>query len=398
MRDSQSPIDLKVELDRCVKCGLCLPECPTYRLETNENESPRGRLALIEALVDGRLEPTDVKLQRHLDSCLLCRRCEPACPSGVEFGKIMDQARAEWVTAQPRQRLARLVENPKLLRAATLLARLAPAWLTRPLPALGRAHRLARALYAEAPPASGTHPSLIQPSRGRVGLFAGCATAAQQGSALNAALWLLRHAGFDVVVPADAGCCGALAAHAGDTSRARTLAVRNQQAFDTHLDAVVSIASGCGTHLAIAAPGLTAPHADICQFLLTHDCIHRDALQPRQQRVLLHTPCSVENVYRGGSWAETLLKMIPGLSVERFGEVGQCCGSAGDYLLRHPAAAERLRQPLLDAFADSDADVLLTTNIGCAMHIAAGLVERRQRAEVLHPVELLARQRVGIAN
>lgn len=388
----QSPADLKVELDRCVKCGLCLPDCPTYRLETNENESPRGRLALIEGLVNGRLKATDSALQRHLDSCLLCRRCERVCPSGVAYGAIFDNARSVLAAHRPRSRLAALVEHPNMLRSATLAARIVPTWLTGPFPALQRIHRLGRALYAEPPPAPGTYPAIGQSARGRVGLFSGCATAAQQGGALLAARVLLQHAGFEVQVPAGAACCGALAAHAGDQPRARALAARNRQAFDASLDAVVSIASGCGIHLDVAEPALAAPHTDICRFLVQSGGLSSAELQPRAQRVLLHTPCSVENVYRGKHWPTALLSRVPELDVVPIGAAGECCGSAGDYLLRHAATAARLREPLLDAAADSGADVLLTTNVGCAMHIAAGLAGRRHRIEVLHPVELLARQ------
>jgi glycolate oxidase iron-sulfur subunit len=116
--------------------------------------------------------------------------------------------------------------------------------------------------------------------------------------------------------------------------------------------------------------------------------------QPRHQTVALHTPCSVENVYRGADWARSLLGWVPELQVVSVGETGQCCGSAGDYALRHAETGERLRAPVLDATIDSGADVLLTSNVGCAMHLAAGLAQGRHAIEVLHPVELLARQLV----
>ena len=223
-------------------------------------------------------------------------------------------------------------------------------------------------------------------------LFTGCATSAQQGGALVAALRLLVHAGFEVVVPQTAGCCGALARHAGDSAAADRLAERNRAAFAGELDAVVSVASGCGAHLADYAPALPAPHQDICQFLLQQSALGRREFAPRRQHVLLHTPCSMENVLHGARWARDLLGLVPRLMVTPVGAVGQCCGSAGDYLLRHPETADKFRDQLLADVLDTDADVLLTSNVGCAIHLAAGIAMLRQPVEVLHPVELLARQ------
>ena len=387
-----SPVNLKVDVDRCVKCGLCLPDCPTYRLSGSENESPRGRVALIEGVLQGGLDPADDAVRRHLDSCLLCRSCERGCPSGVPYGRILDEARAAWL---PRARPAwytRLVEHPTALRAATLGAKMVPRWVTRPAAPFYRLHLLARALHAESPPAPGHYPAERSPARGRVGLFLGCATRAQQGSALQAAVFLLNRLGFDVIVPSRATCCGALAAHRGDREHAERLAEQNRNAYGEGLDAVISVASGCGIHLDACTPGLRAPHRDVCRFLIESGGLSSDHLAPRAQRAALHTPCSVANVYRGGPWAFDLLTMVPGLSVTRIGGDGGCCGAAGDYLMRHPATAERLRQPLLDQALDDGADVVLTSNVGCAMHLAAGLLERRSQMEVLHPVELLARQ------
>lgn len=390
MPEYQPPEKLALAVDRCVKCGLCLPECPTFRVSNIESASPRGRLALIEGLIDHALAPED-PVRRHLDSCLLCRRCERICPSGVAFGAIMDEARARLVPPVRPPWYRSLVDRPARLRAATLLARLAPPWLTRPVPHLHRQHRLARALYAEAPPRPGRYPPGVK-ARGRVGLFTGCATSAQQGGALVAALRLLVHAGFEVVVPQTAGCCGALARHAGDSAAADRLAEHNRAAFAGELDAVVSIASGCGAHLADYAPALPAPHQDICQFLLQQGALDRSDFAPRQQHVLLHTPCTLENVLHGARWAADLLALVPSLVVTQVGTPGQCCGSAGDYLLRHPETADQLRDQLLADVLDSDADVLLTGNVGCAIHLAAGIAMLRQSVEVLHPVELLARQ------
>ncbi len=389
-----APQDLKslqAELDRCVKCGMCLAECPTYRLEAQENESPRGRLALIEGLIAGRLQ-ADRPLTTHLDHCLGCRRCERVCPSQVRYGYLLDRARA----LLPDGRAPRwhgLVQKPSLMRLGTGLARALPTRLSAGLGTLHRLHELAVSLgNPAAAPAPGAYPARSDSTRGRVGLFGGCAVSVQQGGALHAALRLLQYAGYGVSIPAQDLCCGALSQHAGKPGKASAEAAQIRHAFDGDVDAVVSLASGCGIHIDSYQPPLRAGHLDICRFLLQHGGLTRDDFLPLRTRAYLHTPCSVENVYRGGDWAKKLLALIPELDVVPIGEAGQCCGAAGDYMLRYPERADRLRRPLLDDLPDQTGVILLTSNVGCAMHLAAGLRERDADTEVLHPVELLARQ------
>lgn len=380
------------EADRCVKCGMCLPECPTYRLAGDESESPRGRIALIEGLVNGALD-VDASSVAHLDSCLLCRRCERVCPSQVRYGFLMDRVRERLPGNKPGL-LSRTIQHPRLYRLATRTARAVPMPLSRPLGPLHLAHRLAQALHEARPaPGPGDYDALTTPTVGRVGLFAGCATAAQQGGALQDALRMLRTAGYTVEIPEAAGCCGALAAHHGDHPEAQRMAGRNRAAFDPGLDAIVSIASGCGIHLDDYKPALAAPHFDVCRFLVEAGTLGPAGFRPLPARVLLHTPCSVENVYRGARWARDLLSLIPDIEILDVGEPGQCCGSAGDYMLRHPKTAARLREPIIDQAQNVGAGILVTSNIGCALHIAEGLA-RDTGIQVMHPVQLLARQLV----
>ena len=394
MNDPSLNQALQLELDRCVKCGMCLPECPTYRLETNENASPRGRLALIEGLISGRLE-ADEALVHHLDLCLACRRCERVCPSQVRYGHLIDAARAR-LPRPGGQALTKITQHAFLQRVATLVARALPPSLSRPLPALHWPHRLVRALPAgPANPSSGEHPPLRGRTRGKVGLFVGCLGATQQGAVLAAALRLLRHAGYTVELPANAVCCGALGLHAGNAEDARRLADRNRVAFDLDLDAVVSIASGCGVQLDEYAPRLPAPHVDICRFLIDQAGFEQADFQPLPLSVALHIPCSVENVYRGAAWSKQVLGLIPELRLEPISEPGQCCGAAGDYMLRHPEVAKRLRRPIVDQVLSGGHQVFATSNVGCAMHLADGLRARGAAVEVVHPIELLARQLCG---
>ena len=378
MRDPEAPKSIKEELDRCVKCGMCLAECPTYRLEADENESPRGRLALIEGLVQGHLTG-DGPLIAHLDHCLGCRRCERICPSEVRYGHLIDQAR-EMLSGGNGSRWAGLIQNRSLLRLGTRLAQAVPTAFSAPLGGIHRLHGMARALgNTVTAPTPGEYPAPSNKPRGRVGLFLGCASAAQQGGALQAALQMLQHAGYSVSIPAASPCCGALSQHAGDPETAARLASENRDAFDEKLDRVLSIASGCGIHIDSYQPAMASGHQDICRFLLECGNLSTADFAPFPNRIFLHTPCSVENVYRGGNWARGLLALIPDLEIAAAGEAGQCCGAAGDYMLRYPEIAARLREPILDELRSDSSLILLTSNVGCAMHLAHGLRNRWQR-------------------
>ncbi len=364
------------EADRCVKCGLCLPHCPTYRLYADESESPRGRIALAEALLRGQLDP-DPALQGHLDRCLLCRACEANCPSGVRYAALLDVARAR-LPAPRGEALMPSVDGP-WLGAATRAARL--------LHLPGLRGRLARALPASgAAPAPGVHPP-DGPARGRIGLLLGCVTRTQQPEALRAAIRVLNRLDYEVAVPAGQGCCGALAAHQGDPETAQRQVEANRAAFQG-LDGVVAIASGCSLQLAetLSDP---APQ-DITTFLA--EALRDRPLTFRRPEgpVALHVACSLANGLDG---TRALLELIGRLDaeVELLGEPGSCCGAAGTHLLTQRAQAERLRAPLLARLRTLRPRYLLSANIGCALHLAEGAMTEGIEVDVLHPVELMAR-------
>lgn len=393
MHSSEDDAALRRELDRCVKCGLCLPECPTYRLTADEGESPRGRLALIEGLLDGRLTG-DEALRRHIDSCLTCRRCERVCPSKVPYGRLIDAARAS-LPGTAGRRLAGVVQKPTVQRLAAGLSRAVPTFVSRPVARIHALHRAAEALPDPRPaPAAGVYASTGGPARGRIGLFSGCTGAAWQPAALHAAMHLIRRAGFEVLVTGQHSCCGALAAHAGDAAAAQTAAARTRAVFDDGLDGIVSIASGCGIHLDSYQPPLTSAHRDVCRFLAEEGGYVSTDFETSDLKVAVHVPCSVENVYRGSRWATDLLRLLPGIELTALGTAGQCCGAAGDHMLRAPQRAAQLREPLMTELFGSDTDVLVSSNIGCALHLAAGLRGRDSPMRVMHPVELLSQQLV----
>lgn len=393
-------------------CGLCAPHCPTYRLSGSELESPRGRLSLMNGVWQGRLE-AEPAVQEHLDSCLLCRSCEAICPSQVPFGRIMDATRerlAEQSLAPPRGKLANLgmslLTHPARRRAAAWLA-----WLYQ----VSGAQRVARTLHLLKNPTlrrlEGLLPGKVTPSKldrhyrpsstraagGAVSLFTGCLGSALDRSTVNSAITLLNAADYTVHIPRDQTCCGALHLHSGETSAARALAQANVRAFtDAGRHPVIGLASACTGTLREypAEPGTDGlpPVHEICEFLVKEaGALDRLTFATLPRRVMLHTPCSMRNVLRGEQYAKTLLNAIPDIELVDAPHVG-CCGAAGSYMLTRPATAEALRTPLVDAAQTRDVTILATTNLGCALHLAAGLRERGIRTEVVHPVTLLARQ------
>jgi len=357
--------------DRCVQCGLCLPSCPTYQLDRNEAESPRGRIALVRAFADGSLAP-DAAADAHLDHCLGCRRCEAVCPAGVQYGELLVEARhrqRERRGAGTRQRAIEwLAARPALLDRLLGAYRLMYPLLPKPLP---RPPRKSRGETLQSVPAS-------QP---RVALFRGCVARRYDTHAHAALARLCRAAGLEVAIPAEQTCCGALHAHAGATKTAAELAGLNRAAFAAGVP-VLSSATGCHASLADTLQA-HAPVVDACTFLLQR----ADALRfrPAHARVALHVPCTQRAVVKSDAALRTLLARIPDLDLVELPDTG-CCGAAGSYMFEQPERARALRQPLLDALAGSGATQLLSANIGCRLHVA--MAERS--IPIRHPLEFLA--------
>lgn len=410
-------MNLRSELDRCVMCGMCSQHCPTYALTADENESPRGRIALISALNSGQITP-DASLQTHLEHCTGCRSCERMCPSGVRFGAIMDQAKTllptKPVTVDP-DTIARL--SPwlrryqrwglqKLTRATGVLKLLDLAQTESLLPRI-----------PDTPAWQAYYPPTIDNHQGDVGLFTGCVSNIFDREALAASRLLLNRLGYGVHIPPTQGCCGAMHLHNGQTSEAVTLAQQNLAAFNKldlkarSLKAIVHTASGCTAMLSEydqlpALPEDQHPATfagkvkDISQFLA--EAVWPAGLRPEpfSKPVAIHTPCSLNNVLRQADAPRRLLQHIPGIELLDVLQTG-CCGGAGAYMLTQADFARRLRNNTLDSLQalnkKKDLTTLVTSNLGCALHIAAGLREQGTDIEVLHPVVLLARQ-LGLRN
>ncbi|HEY8037203.1 MAG TPA: (Fe-S)-binding protein [Methylobacter sp.] len=396
--------NLLADADLCVKCGLCLPHCPTYNKTQNENESPRGRIALIQAWAGGHLE-TSKKLIEHIDNCLLCRSCERACPAVVPYGQLINNFREQIRTERDSTLAVSLLKRVSHSKAAEHLAqsglkfyqttRLQQAARLLKLPRLLRLDKIDRLLsdYHEPTPLAPHYPAIIE-ARGNVGLFVGCMGSLLDHQTVDAAIKVLTAAGFNVLVPEQQTCCGALDLHDGDNETFERLAAINCRAFaDKNLDAIVTIASGCGSQMQeYQQTAFAEKIIDISQFLIKSGCNLSDQLTPLAASVCLHTPCSLKNVMREEQGALKLLQQVPGIKITALPASIQCCGSAGSYMLDHPLMAQALLSDLLRAALEHSPEYLVSSNIGCALHISAGLRERGISLKVLHPVTLIARQ------
>jgi glycolate oxidase iron-sulfur subunit len=382
--------------DHCVKCGFCLPHCPTFGKLANEADSPRGRIALIQGWASGQLELSP-KLAGHLDGCLQCRACEQVCPSLVAYGRLADGAKAARVYALSGRRqaflrtpLAWLSDSRAsdwLARAAKLyrrlgLARLAELGGLAQRLGLGPIHRLTAAISDSAAPVT---PS--EPLRADLELFVGCMGGLAQGRAVGAAQSLCTRMALRVRVPATPACCGALLRHNGFPKEAD--ARRSACARPSGAPPLVGLSSACVAELR-EGPG-TADAWELCDYLDRQAPLDRLALRPIPGLVLVHEPCSHRNLLGGNGAVYRLLARIPGLVVLPLPDNATCCGAAGTYMLAQPAMAELLRADKIAAIAALAPATVVTTNGGCALHLLAGLRAAGLATQVCHPVELLER-------
>jgi glycolate oxidase iron-sulfur subunit len=396
-------------LDACVHCGFCLPACPTYLAMDDENDSPRGRLVLMRALLDGQVAADDADVGRHLDQCLGCRGCETACPSGVPYGQILEGTRE-------RQRAAR----PLPLLASATLAIFARAWLLRPalwlartVRALGlaglaariapRAMRMPAAMLATTSRSLG--PAYVPKGdghRGRTALLDGCVMEGLLPSLNRATERVLVENDYEVVGAPGQACCGALHAHAGDTATARTLARRNIAAFEASgAEFVAMNSAGCGAmcreygHLladdpswAARAEAFSAKVRDATELLAAAGPKpSQPSATPRP--VAWDAPCHLQHAQRVVEPPLAVLRAIGDIRLVPLVDSAQCCGSAGIYGLVQPAIAQAVLAPKLARIHESGAQVVATANPGCLMQIGAGLLSAGSAVEARHPVELL---------
>lgn len=404
----------------CVHCGLCLPACPAYENAPRESLAPRGQVFNARAMLEGRL-PASAGLAEDLYECLACRGCETVCPAGVEVGAIVEgvrglvaDERVESLRARILKRFALgvVVARPAVLTAAMWLLRLtgriglrrlAQPVLARLAPKLAARERLLPDV-----PARERFPARISPggeARGTVALFLGCVAPHLRPETSRAAIEALTANGWEVVIPREQGCCGALHLHAGLPDLARGLARRNLAAFPDDLP-VVTTAAGCGAALSEYEELLgggshreTAPRAgafsrrvtDVSAFLAESGC-RPPAAGPRETplRVVYDAPCHLFHAQRVREQPLRILRGLPGVELVTVRDSERCCGSAGIYnVTRHDTSMAVLDRKMAN-IAPADPDLIATGNIGCQLQLAEGARRAGLAAEVAHPVELLA--------
>lgn len=382
-------------LRSCVHCGFCLATCPTYQLLGDELDSPRGRIYLIKEMLE--LDAAGPLTQRHLDRCLTCRACETTCPSGVDYGRLLEIGReyVELKVTRPlhervmRWLMLQVVPYPRrfkpLLRIGQWLRRLMPSRLAQKIPERERSVRRLRRDHVDA--------------TRKVVLLEGCVQRVTRASTNAHARALLNALGVEVIGLADEVCCGALALHLGHTSEAETFIAHNVDAFHRAIaqgaEAIVSSASGCGVtikdygHLLRHDPsrreraeGVARHTRDLAEYVLA-----LDADVPRVGegvRVAFQAPCTFQHGQRLGNAVDRLLEQA-GYEMVPVPDSHLCCGSAGAYSLLQPEISNALRERKLEALRAGSPDVIATANIGCQLHLEGG-----SEVPVRHWIELLA--------
>jgi len=380
---------------QCVKCGLCLPHCPTYVITENECESPRGRIALADALAKQQI-PLTKKVQTYLDHCLTCRACEAVCPAQVPYGELIDNTRALMAktgktTKVPRS-LAIAIKYPTLFRVGAYFLHFCQRInLLKPF----RFTRLVSLLPSsiKAKGWQNYYPAQIS-KQGHVALFTGCINQMVDQATLHAAIRVLTACGYDVSVPPSQRCCGALYQHTGEAEPAQKLMQQNSQAFDTNkIDAIITFTSGCAAVLQeYADKNFNRKVMDISHFLTIITWPNAVCLTPLPKKAVLHTPCTLKNVVKQADAPAKLLQKIPELQVVSLAANTTCCGAAGLYMIEHPAMADTLVEKIVNQICQINPDYLVTSNIGCALHIHAALRKNNPAIKVIHPISLLAEQ------
>jgi len=421
----------KTLLNQCIHCGLCLPACPTYAVFGTEMESPRGRIVLMRAAAEGRIR-LDGAFREHIALCLACRACEPACPSGVQYGTMVETARTVIEKARTPSFFERTVRRLALRelmphsRRLHLIAGTMRAYQLIGLQSLVRGlsflPKNLQSLEALLPPLSTSHPDYREPApaigerRGTVAFFHGCVQDAFLAGVNAATIRVLQRNGYQVHVPARQTCCGAAQLHLGEEALARDLARQNIDAFEPSsahgggqaggYDAIISNAGGCGAVLkeyarllqddpvyAEKARRFSAKLKDIGEFLAEHlNVPPRGKVDVRATYV---DSCHLRNVQKVIRQPRELLRAIPGLELVELKQPDRCCGSAGVYNILQAETANALLDAKMADIAAIGVNTIVTTNTGCHLQLLNGVRRKGLNARVVHLVELLDQSYAG---
>lgn len=417
------------QLTNCMRCGFCLPACPTFRETGVEPESPRGRIALMKAVADGLMEPDDM-FRDQMNHCLGCRACEPVCPADVKYGQLIEQARDaiedHSVHSPPvrgirklffkgvfphRNRLKSLGRTLNFYQTSGLrrVARGTGIMRLFPKPLRDMERILPDATAQGVIEQLGTvHPAKGAPIA-RVALFRGCIMDVMFAGTNVNTVKLLSEAGFEVVIPPEQTCCGALHAHSGELELARNLARINVKVFkELNVDYIVSNAGGCGAllveydHLLHGdedwneqAAWFASRVVDISRLLVEHGRIpafaESAATTAEPVIVTYQDSCHLRNVMRSGSAPRQLINQVANVTFQEMKEADRCCGSAGIYNVTQPEMAGQILEHKMDNVNVTGARYILTSNPGCLLQMKLGVEQhgRGEPIEVKHVVDFL---------
>ncbi len=403
------------ESGRCVACGLCLPYCPTYQLAKIESESPRGRISLLAALASEELAASN-SLKQSLQHCLLCRACEKMCPSSVPFARLMDKGRYlhEQMTETNsltkntvRKSIDFLFGHPEWLRIG--------AYFVLPIRFLYRTkNRIKKdsikkdsTRIKQKDTRSFLHylPS-VQPHKRwknnypadnpseQIGLFLGCVSRGLDGATIDDAINVLTRIGYSVHIPPQQVCCGALSLHAGRKNSSIEMMKKNIRAFANTEMPIIHTASGCGSILSeyyhyLPDNGFSDRINEVCDFIEAHWPEHI-TLFSHNKTVLLHTPCSLEGSTAEATAAYRLLKRVTDIDLKMVNSPYRCCGASGTTMLTDYRTSTSLRDPVIEQVKEIAPDMVVSSNIGCLLHLAEGLRMAGLDIPVRHPVSLIA--------
>jgi len=377
-------------------CGMCLPHCPTYQLYQTETESPRGRIALIQAIENGRIK-ADSDALLHIDHCLGCLNCETICPSKVPYGDIIDDFRQQHSHSLPRplasHQILKLAATPGGLDKMSRIA--SKPLIKQLLKSTAAVTRIpGHLLDADSLKLDSFYPAVNTP-RGCVSLFTGCSARQNDAATLYNASQLLNHLGFDVSIPEQQNCCGAIHQHNGQQVLAQQLLADNQASLEHDSEAILYFSPACGASLESLH---SLPVRDIRSFI--HEQLLSTPLNfsPCDAPIALHESCSHRNRLKSEDLNLRLLGHIPELKIISSNLPTLCCGAGGLQAINYPDQAQAILKAKLESFDLTQSKVLLSDNIGCSLHIKSSISAYNPDIEVLHPVSLLARQLIALDN
>ena len=410
----------EADLYRCVHCGLCLSSCPTYVETALEMESPRGRIALMKAVNEGRVEITP-RIVSHWEACLQCRACQAVCPSGVPYGRIMERTRAQVKNAGLQSKelkrfskffLNSALPHPGKLRLGAHLIRIYQRLGLQKL--LRQSHLLhlvpggIAGLESQLPPLSKKFfvPSnTVHKAQGEkkitVALLSGCVMPLMQGPTMEATVRVLTRNGCDVIVPQGQGCCGALNAHAGDIANSRAMARTNiDSLMAAGVERIITSSAGCGssmkeysdllkddTEYREKSARFSEMTSDVTEFLVSLP--FQAPTSTITRKITYQDPCHLAHAQRITAAPRLILNSIPGLELIEMENSSLCCGGAGIYSSTQPALSKRLLSRKMDSIEETGVSEVITANPGCMLQVEQGFKAKGKSGKVRHVVDIL---------